>query len=195
MRSIDEYKHAGQVPFQKWAEEKDIELPVFDIDGTITHFNQDEFVDEVVNELAAQKLSKLYRAIALGSNNQNPVRVNNLAKRLEDILQIDVYAVCAGDGYRRKPNTEMGKKIADHFHLKPENLGVVGDRAISDVIFALVLGAGAIALTEKAGDGDDKWVPTVRIAERGFVKAHKLIVAVHDRLLVPPSADMTDQEI
>ena len=120
MRSIEECKHAGKVPHSEWAK-RGIKIPIFDIDGTVTHFNTDNFVEEVMDELAALNLSKLYEAIAFGSNNRNPVRVHNLAKRAEDILQVDIFAICAGEGYRRKPFADMGKIIADHFNVKPEN--------------------------------------------------------------------------
>ena len=157
------YENAGQVPLPEWAS-RGIKIPVFDKDGTLTDFNSDNLIKEATDALVKQNLSQYFLAIALVSNNKDPIHIHDFADHLAAVLGIQVYAICAGEGYRRKPYT-----------IKPDQLGVVGDRWISDVLFAMWLGAGAIALTEKAGDGDDIGVPMVRLAERGIIEAHKKI--------------------
>ncbi len=64
----------------------------------------------------------------------------------------------------------MGLVIARHFGVSPNQLGVIGDRRFTDVAFGRNLGAGAVALCEKAGEGDARGVSTIRRAEDFVVR-------------------------
>jgi len=168
MPSYELYEHAGCVPFADW-KAKGIEIPVFDKDGTLTHANQLEFVDEVIEGLKQQQLSSMYPSIGVPSNNHSMEHVRAFAEKLESELDVSVFAICRGQGYKGKPSIEMGLAIARHFDVRLDQLGVIGDRRLTDVRFGRKLGVGAIALCKKAGEGDTKWVPSLRRVEAVIV--------------------------
>lgn len=162
------YEHAGKVPYEQW-KQSGIAVPIFDKDGTLTHANRLEFVDEVVDELAQAELPDIYPYIALVSNNHDHDHVRDFANRLEIRLGIDVFAVSRAQGYDSKPKPAMGHVVAKEFDVMPSEIGVVGDRLLTDVRFAKRFGAGAVALCAKAGEGDARWVPMLRVLEKGML--------------------------
>ena len=164
MTKYEIYEHAGKVPYSEW-KESGIVVPIFDKDGTLTHANQLNFVDEVVDELAHAELPDIYPNIALVSNNHDHSHVLDFSRSLERKLGVNVYAISRAGGYKKKPDPMMGFEVVKRFGVKPEQLGVIGDRLLTDVRFAHNLGAGAVALCDKAGEGDAKWVPMLRKVE------------------------------
>lgn len=174
MPSYELYEHAGRVPFADW-KARGIEIPVFDKDGTLTHANQLRFVDEVIEGFKQQGLSNIYPNIAVPSNNHSVDHVRAFAEQLESEVGVSVFAVCRGHGYSGKPDTEMGLVIAQHFGVRLDQLGVIGDRRLTDIRFGRKLGVGAIALCKKAGEGDTKWVPSLRRVETIIVGAERLM--------------------
>lgn len=141
----ERYEHAGQIPFAEWSD-SGILVPVFDKDGTLTHANRSDFVDEVINGLAAQELPDIFPDIALVSNNHDHNHVVEFSDLLRVRLGIRVFAISRAQGYRSKPDPEMGLEVAKHFDVTPDRLGVIGDRRLTDVSFGRNIGAGAIAL-------------------------------------------------
>jgi predicted HAD superfamily phosphohydrolase YqeG len=167
MVSYERYEHAGQIPFNLWAY-RGIKIPIFDKDSTLTSFHQDSFIPEVIEGLVANKVPDLFRGIALVSNSNDPKHIEAVAENLSDALDgMEVFGLCQAEifGKARKPNPIMGEMVADHFEIKPEQLGVIGDRRLIDVRFGHRLGAGAIALCDKVGDGDQRGVPALRVLE------------------------------
>jgi HAD superfamily hydrolase (TIGR01662 family) len=175
MPKYELYNHAGEIPFNKWLQ-KGILIPVFDKDNTITVSNDNEFIKEVIEGLIANNLSDIYPRIALVSNNKNIDHIHKIAKKLENTLGVsEVFCVCQAKGYKRKPNPEMGLVVAEHFGVKPEELGIIGDRRLVDVSFGGKLKAGAIALCKKVSPGDATFVPTIRKFEKIIVSTEKTL--------------------
>lgn len=167
------HQHAGKVDYAGW-KESGIVVPIFDKDGTLTHASKFEFVDEVIDELSAAQLPDIYPDIALVSNNTQRSHVKEFATLLERRLGVGVYAVSRADGFKPKPHPEMGQLVATEFGVEPSELGVVGDRWMTDVQFGRRLGAGAIALCAKAGQGDVFAVPLLRKYESIRVRLDRL---------------------
>ena len=90
-------------------------------------------------------------------------------------LCVGVFAISRAQGYASKPKPDMGLKVAEHFGVDPIQLGVIGDRLLTDVWFGHKLGAGAVALCAKAGEGDAKWVPTLRVLESGLIAIDRMV--------------------
>ncbi|HET9721544.1 MAG TPA: HAD-IIIA family hydrolase [Candidatus Saccharimonadales bacterium] len=162
---------AGDVPYDDWAG-RGVKAVLFDKDGTLTHANQPTMIDGVLESLQQQELNRLFSHIGISSNNPDTRAVNTLASLLEDRLDIGVLALSSA-AYRRKPHPEMGLAAAEQLGVSPNELGIVGDRRLTDVSFGLRVGAGAIALCEKGGDGDALFVPTLRRVEKVFVRAEQ----------------------
>jgi FMN phosphatase YigB (HAD superfamily) len=163
------HKNAGTVNYEDWKEEKGILVPVFDIDNTLTLPYNLELDKMVLSGLKKQYLSDLYPGIAIATNNVNYDHAKHIGQQLEDELDIEVFIASVAMGIARKPNREQGDIIAEHFGVKPDQLGVVGDRRISDIRFARNLGAGAMALCMKIGEGDSIGVATARKLEQMLV--------------------------
>lgn len=172
MTTYELFDHAGQVPYEHWAE-RGIKIPVFDKDGTLSHANRLDFIPEVVDDLR-EILPGVFPYIAIASNNHDRQHVLEFAARLEDELDVEVFSVSRADGYRSKPHPEMARAIAGHFGVRAEQLGVIGDRRLTDVRFGRNVGAGALALCRKAGEGDTLFVPTIRRLEAGIVRTERL---------------------
>lgn len=170
----ERYHHAGEIPFAEWRN-SGIRVPIFDKDGTLTHANRHDFVDEVVDGLVAQNIPDVFPDIALVSNNHDHTHVEEFAGILRRKLGMSVFALSRAQGHKSKPDPEMGLVVASHFDVEPEQLGVIGDRLLTDVAFGRRLGAGAIALCDKAGDGDAKWVPQLRVVEAGLVTVDRIL--------------------
>jgi len=177
------YEHAGLVPLADW-KARGVEIPVFDKDGTLAHANQFQLVDEAIEGLELQGLSSIYPAVALASNNHDADHVQTFAEQLESELDVEVFTVCRAEGHPRKPDPAMGLIIARHFGVRPDQLGLIGDRRLSDVGFGRRLGAGAIALCKKGGEGDARGVPILRLGESAIVCAERLMkVAVRGKAI------------
>lgn len=175
MGVYETYEHAGQIPFKEW-KGRGIKIPIFDKDGTLTSFHQDSFIPKVIDGLIAQDLPSLFPGIALVSNSSDREHIQIVAENLSDKLDgIEVYGLCKGEifGKARKPTTIMGEWVADHFNVELSELGVIGDRRLVDVSFGKNLGAGAIALCDKVGEGDERGVPALRVVENVFVAYEK----------------------
>lgn len=174
-RSYELYNHAGEVPYQDWAD-AGVRAVIFDKDSTLTHHNQGRFVDTVLSELRQQDLSSIFDRLAIVSNNHNPREVQALASLLESELGLGVLAVSrgqldeAGNPMPKKPHPAMGEYVARQFSLSPDQLGVVGDRLITDKGFGVRLGAAKIALCQKVGEGDPRFVPTIRRIEQAWIE-------------------------
>lgn len=166
-------RDAGEVPYAEWAL-RGVKAVLFDKDGTLTHANQLSLVDDVVERLEAQELHRLFTHIGISSNNHDPAAVQAVATMLEDRLGMGVLAL-SQSAYRRKPHPQMGMAAAEQLGIVPEELGIVGDRRYTDVGFGLKLRARAIALCEKAGDGDTLFVPTLRRLEKVWVRAEQAL--------------------
>lgn len=164
--------NAGEVPYEQWAADG-VRVPIFDKDGTLTHANQLQPVENVIEALKRHDLSRLFDRVGLVSNNHDAAAVETFAARLESELGVGVLAVSRAHDYRKKPHPAMGHLIAEQLGVEPHELGVIGDRRYTDVGFGIRLGAAKIALCEKAGDGDAPWVPTMRRIERVWVAADR----------------------
>lgn len=174
------YRNAGEIPFAQWRTERGIVVPVFDKDGTLTHANSLEFVEEVMDGLVRQDFPDIFPEIALVSNNDCAEHVQAFSGLLRAKLGVGVFAVSLADGLPGKPDKAMGLEVARHFGTTPERLGIIGDRYFTDVKFGRNLGAGAIALCNKAGEGDVKWVPTFRVLEKGIVAVNRFFHVARD---------------
>jgi predicted HAD superfamily phosphohydrolase YqeG len=170
MAVYETYENAGQIPFEEWSA-RGIQVPIFDKDATLTSFHQDTFIPEVMEGLIANKLTDFFPRIALVSNSNDAPHIHAVAKSLSlELGGIEVFGLCqAQGGIALKPNRMTGLIVADHFEVKPYELGVIGDRRLVDVSFGKKLGAGAIALCDKVGEGDQKGVPLVRFLEKVIV--------------------------
>jgi len=166
--AYERYDNAGEVPFAEWRK-SGILIPVFDKDGTLTDANSLTLVEEVMDGLEQQGLAGIYPEIALASNNHDHGHVEEAADLVRTRLDIGVFAISRAQGYKSKPSGDMGFVIANHFEVQPKELGVIGDRRLTDVSFGRSFGAGAIALCDKAGEGDAPWVPQLRVIEAGIV--------------------------
>ena len=158
------HKNAGTVNYQDWRK-KGIVVPVFDIDGTLTEHRSTELDQNVFRGMASQDFPDLFPDIAIVTNNNNLDHIKLISKKTQQKLGVNVLSVSVAEGYARKPNPKMGKVVADYYDVLPEELGVVGDRRISDVTFGRKIGAGAIALCVKIGEGDAPFVGIVRELE------------------------------
>jgi phosphoglycolate phosphatase-like HAD superfamily hydrolase len=166
------YTHAGEINYTAWRD-AGIKLPIFDKDGTLTHVNRTEFVAEVIEGLG-ENLVGVYPAIAIVSNNPSTEEVKRTGSMLEDELGIKVLAICRGNGYPPKPHPKMGLLLAEQTGFKPNQLATIGDRRFADVSFGRRLGAGAIALCNKAGEGDSGGlVPALRLLEERYVRIER----------------------
>lgn len=165
MFAYELHKHAGSVNYQDWFD-KGIKIPIFDIDGTLTEHGSTQLEQKVIDGLKSQYLADIYPEIAIVTNNYDAEHVKLIARKTEQKLGVKALTVSIGDGYARKPHPVMGQIVASYYNVLPEELGVVGDRRISDVSFGRNLGAGAIALCAKVGDIDAPFVPLVRVAEK-----------------------------
>lgn len=178
------YPHAGLVPYDQWAAQG-ITVPIFDKDGTLTHANSPDMVPEVIDGLKQAQLPDIFPDIAVVSNNHNHAQVENFACLLRRALGVGVFAVSRAQGYASKPNSEMGHVVAREFGVTPKELGVIGDRLFADVRFGHKLGAGAVALCDKAGNGDAAGVAFLRLIEEVVTGMHILkgtAIDQHDRL-------------
>ena len=163
-------RHAGEVDYNQWANDYGVEVVVFDKDGTLTEVNQSQLIVEVVEGMQAQDFGDLFQGVAIASNNRESTAVKQLGSDLHRELGIDVVTFSKADGFARKPKPQMGLHIANHFEVIPNQLGVVGDRRLTDVTFGLKLGAGAIALCERQGKRDSFGVPILRaLVERPMI--------------------------
>ncbi|RYZ86865.1 MAG: PAS domain-containing protein, partial [Proteobacteria bacterium] len=61
---------------------------IFDKDGTLSHANRLDFVDEVIDELAAAQLPDIYAKIAIASNNHDHTQVEAFAEALRKKLGV-----------------------------------------------------------------------------------------------------------
>jgi HAD superfamily hydrolase (TIGR01662 family) len=169
MSKYELHKNAGTVNYADWQEKNGILVPVFDIDGTLTDHKSLSLDESVMYGLEKQNISDVFPDIAIVSNNPNLEHVRIISDKVARRLGVYVFSVCVAEGYAKKPHPVMGEVVANHFGIYPEQLGVVGDRRISDITFARELGAGAMALCAKIGQGDAPFVPLVRVLEKGVV--------------------------
>ena len=172
MTRYELYRDAGEIPYGEWREEG-IRIPIFDKSGTLSNANSMDCVESVIAGLKAQQLPDIYRNIALVSNDYDTKQVAAFGSILRQKLGVHVFTVSRedgpGTGYRRKPYADMGFAVAREFGFKTSQLGVIGDRWATDVLFGRNLRAGAVALCDKAGTGDARFVPGMRVLEAGIV--------------------------
>lgn len=178
MTTCDLYNHAGQVPLDVW-EYRGVRVPIIDIDNTLTDFHGESLLPEVVEGLRSQNLADRFVGIGLASNGTEQRRVNYIRDLVKAELDVEVYGVSA-ETFPKKPNPAMGEDIAGHFDVETNELGVIGDRWWTDVRFGRKLGARAVAMCDKVGDGDAKGVPLLRIVESGLVIVERTIRTVED---------------
>jgi HAD superfamily hydrolase (TIGR01662 family) len=190
MATYERYEHAGQIPFEEWRL-KGVEIPIFDKDNTLTSFHDNAFIPGVIDGLLANGLPDYYRQIALVSNSSDGAHIAKVAEDLsQDLDGITVFPLCQaeiGGRLARKPHTIMGEMVASHFNIRPDQLGVIGDRRFIDVKFGKKLGARAIALCDKVGEGDQKGVPTLRVIEG-------VVVSFEERLGIAANRRQTSVE-
>ncbi len=171
MTSYEMYDNAGQIPFEDWYK-IGIKIPILDIDGTLTSFHQDDLIEEVIQGFIDNRLNEFFPEIALVSNSSDPKHTHRVAENLAETLGgIFIYSICQAEipGRARKPNPIMGLGVASYFSVKPAELGVIGDRRLIDIRFGEKLGAGAIALCNKVGEGDARGVLALRYLEKLLV--------------------------
>lgn len=171
MQRYELVRDAGEVDYRQWAE-RGVKAVLFDKDGTLTHANQLDLIDDVIERLRGQELNQLFTHIGISSNNHDPKAVKDLADLLQKGLDIGVVALSRGQ-YKKKPHPEMGLVAAAKLGIEPSELGIVGDRRYTDVGFGINVGARAIALCEKAGEGDARFVPAIRRLEKVWVGAER----------------------
>jgi len=93
MPAYELYDHAGEVPLRTW-KTTGVEVPIFDIDGTLTSYHGDDFINKVVLGLLGQEIDKVYPRVGLVSNTTDTRHVNTVAHNLEETLGVNVYTVC-----------------------------------------------------------------------------------------------------
>ncbi len=177
-RIYELHSHAGEISYADWLEQG-IQVPIFDKDGTLSHANRLDLVAEVIEGMRRQRFAEVYSDIAISSNNHDARHVKVFGRIVEEALGVSVYAISRADGFNSKPHPEMGLEIARYFGVSPDRLGMIGDRLFTDVAFGRNVGVGAIALCEKAGEGDARGVATLRRAEAfvvGFDRRRKRAV-------------------
>lgn len=162
------HEHAGEVPLSIWRQ-RGIRALILDKDNTLSDFHGTTTLPYVIQGLKEQGIA-LFPNIAVVSNGEDSKAVSEFGKRLEGELGVSVLAVCVGDGFRRKPNPDMGNAVAACLGVTPDEIGVIGDRRLVDVTFGHRLGAGAIALCNKQGESDAFGVPIVRVIEGSIVR-------------------------
>lgn len=171
-------KHAGEVRYEDWAA-AGVRLPIFDKDGTLTAVNDANLLEDVLSALQQHKLGRFFEKIAVVSNNHDVAAVENFGRKLEAELGVGVLAVAKNHGFdsrlNKKPHPAMGLVVAEWAGLEPHQMGVIGDRRYTDVGFGRKLGVARIALCEKMGEGDARWVPTLRRIERVWVAADRAL--------------------
>jgi HAD superfamily hydrolase (TIGR01662 family) len=161
------HEHAGVIPYQSFRD-RGIETLILDKDGTLTHANAPQFVDKVIEGMLGQGIAGIFPRIAIVSNNHDPRAVQNCALGLSELLGLQVVAFSRDENTPRKPDASMGFQVAESFGVEPHKIAVIGDRLLTDVEFGRNLGAGIIALTDKVGEGDARWVPVIRPLERAM---------------------------
>jgi predicted HAD superfamily phosphohydrolase YqeG len=176
MPICESYRSAGEIDYRA-LKNRGIKVPVLDLEGTYIPYKGNDFIDEVREGLEAQRFGEIFPRIAIASNSPNNEHVQGVAELFREELGLEeVFALARGDGsvYRGKPHPQMGLEIARHFDVTPREMGVIGDRWFTDGKFAMNLGAGALALCEKAGEGDARWVSTLRVVEAGIIRVRHL---------------------
>ena len=176
--SYDLYHHAGEIPFDSW-KVRGVKVPVFDLDNTLSSFHGYYLIDKV-RQGFYNNLPVSFPDIAIATNSREPSRALEFASILNSELGVSVLPLSSGDGYRRKPHPQMGIIIAEEFVVDTSELGIIGDRRLVDVRFGQNLGASAIALCEKQGDGDAPGVGALRIIEAGIVRVEIASGVAHD---------------
>ena len=161
--------HAGQVPYESWRK-SGIEIIAFDKDGTLGGIDDPQIHPEVLDALHNQQLAVHFPRVAIISNNPKTEHIKTYAETFKAALGLDeVLAVSPNQELKRKPHPAMGQYVAGHFQVDPSAIGIVGDRYFTDVLMARRMGAGAVALCDKIGEGDGKWVPALRYIEAGII--------------------------
>ncbi len=166
MSKYELHKNAGTVNYQDW-HDLGVRIPIFDVDGTLTSHRSTELDKTVMDCLKSQNMPDIFPDIAIATNNPNLAHVEIVANKMHVRLGVNTYIASVAMGMAKKPNPAQGLNIAQHFEVTPNQLGVVGDRRISDVRFAYNLGAGAMALCIKIGQ-EERPVCTFCSAYRRF---------------------------
>jgi len=174
MSKYELVRNAAEVPYEEWAD-RGVKVVLFDKDGTLTHANQLTPVDGIIEELQKRNLDQLFTHLGVSSNNYDAAQVEAFATFLEESLGLGVLALSPAHNYKKKPHPEMGLEAARQLGVLPSELGIVGDRRYTDVGFGINVRAKAIALCEKAGEGDTPWVPTLRRMEKFWVGTERAL--------------------
>ncbi len=111
-------KSIYEIPYQK-LKNKNIKCLVFDLDNTIAFIDQKELTKET--KKLFQTLKKDF-ILAIISNNTTK-RVKSYANQLE----------CDFVAYAMKPFTRGFRKIQKKYHLRPEEIGMIGDQIVTDI--------------------------------------------------------------
>lgn len=162
------HTRADQVDYAQWRNELNILLPIFDKDGTLTTQDSETLDPDVLQGLKNQNFAAIYPQIAIASNNPNASTTARCAEQIKQELSLDEVFVIPNC---HKPHKKFGLMVSEKFNVHPSNIGVIGDRLLTDALFAHNFGARAIALCDKIGAGDVKYAPLLRTLES------KLIIA------------------
>lgn len=183
MKDFELHRHAGQVPLDV-LEFIGVKVLIIDVDNTLTDFHGDLLIPEVVDGLRSQGVADRFVGVGLASNGKSQERVNYIRDLVGEGLGIETYGVCA-EVYPKKPDPAMGRAIADHFEVNPNETAVIGDRWVTDVTFGRRLGSRAIALCDKVGEGDAWGVPALRRIEAGIVMLEQVVRTAEDERSMP----------
>jgi predicted HAD superfamily phosphohydrolase YqeG len=178
MTKVELYEHAGLVRLDRW-EKRGVRVPIIDIDNTLTSFRDMTLFPHVVDGLRSQGIADRFVGVGIAADYTDKERVRKIQGLVEMELGIETYAVCAPMDSKR-PDPFMGEDIADYFDIETAQLGIIGDRWLTDVRFGQNLGAGAIALCNKVGEGDARFVPLLRFLEEKIVIIEQLSGLVVD---------------
>lgn len=129
-------------------------LVVFDVDNTLVVPESVEAPDTIrqrVNEIAKQK------RCVLVSNSRT---LRRRSKKLQELFGCEVFF-----GHGRKPFKRLFRELCVAYHVRPEEVVIVGDRLWSDVWFAKRNGAYSI-LVEPLTSHEVWYIKIVRRIER-----------------------------
>lgn len=145
-------QHAASVvaiDFAEWHREHGITALLFDIEGTITEWNDPGVEQQIIDHLALARASGIeHIGIVTNINAKHAARVEQVA------------ASIAADTFRfptsffeRKPSGRMIRSILHELSTSPQACGFIGDKLV-DVLAARNAGVARVAWVERHGTAD-----------------------------------------
>lgn len=177
------------VPFEKWHDEG-VRGLVLDVEGTMGETGSELLVPEYVGRIIeAREVGIEYVAIA--TNKTVTTRKDRqLLQGWEDQLDADLVLTPLSPD-QGKPSPIMNYKFMEHFGLKPDEVGVVGDKATADIRAGYFAGVGHRAWTRPFGGNQHVGDRLVRgpFESALRVNAHLRLTAIVNKLALESAED------